>query len=89
MRYEATFETDAPPVQVWAALTDVESWPRRMSSYTSVRRLDSGPLRFGSLAPVEQSGPLAGLIGLALGRKIRRYLQIEVRGLCDASEVGQ
>jgi uncharacterized protein YndB with AHSA1/START domain len=33
-----------------------------------------------------QTGALAGLVGLLLGGKIRRYLQLEGRGLCDAAE---
>lgn len=139
MRYEAWFQTAAAPERVWAELVDVEAWPRWMSSYTLIRRLDSGPLRAGSAAAVkqpglspveylvtaiapgreftwvsrvpgartearhavrpgssggstieltvEQTGALAGVVGLALGRKIRRYLQVEGRGLCAASEV--
>jgi uncharacterized protein YndB with AHSA1/START domain len=137
MEFEAEFATVATPERVWAALTDVESWPPWISSYNSVTRLDSGPLAVGSRADVRQpglaratftvtalepgreftwestapgvrtvarhlveagdggtrlelsvhqSGPLAGAVGLLLGGKIRRYLQLEGRGLCAAAE---
>ena len=56
MRYEITASTAAPTEHVWRALTDVENWPRWMSSYSSVRRLDPGPLRVGARARVAQPG---------------------------------
>lgn len=140
MDYDATFETTATPSRVWSMLIDIESWPQFLSSYTSVRRLDSGPLEVGSRAEVrqpglmaatfevteleeghnftwvaqgpgvrtearhvvdagetggtrlrlelQQTGVLAGLIGLLIGRKIQRYVELEGRGLCAASEAG-
>lgn len=138
MKYEADAETVAAPDRLWNALVDVEAWPAWMTSYTSVRRLEPGPLTVGSTArveqpglnaatytvteldpgsqfawsstaagvrttarhlvltrsgersaihlQVEQRGPLAGLVAVFLGRKIRNFLQIEAAGLRRAAE---
>ena len=56
MRYEITAVAAAPPEDVWRALTDIERWPRWMSSYNRVRQLDDGPLRVGCRARVAQPG---------------------------------
>jgi hypothetical protein len=49
-----------------------------------VRAASSGGTQI--VLSVEQTGALSLVIGLALGRKIRRFLQVEGRGLCAASE---
>ncbi|WP_216215425.1 SRPBCC family protein [Amycolatopsis aidingensis] len=59
MRFEVSRRVDADPAAVWAALTDVEQWPKWTSSMTSVRLLGEGPLRAGSRAVVKQPGLLA------------------------------
>ncbi|MBK1786941.1 SRPBCC family protein [Prauserella cavernicola] len=54
MRLEVVRRVDAGLEVVWAALADIESWSRWTESITSVRRLDTGPLRVGSQARVKQ-----------------------------------
>jgi hypothetical protein len=54
MRYEQTIEIDAPGVEVWPVLTDVERWPEWTASIKSVERLDSGPFGMASRAKVTQ-----------------------------------
>jgi len=138
MELSTSVEAAADLASTWAAIRDVESWPRWTGSMTSVERLDDGPLRLGSRARVRQpgmralvwevtafaeqaefswtnrspgihtvgrhlvhqrgdgatritlelhqTGPLAGLLNLFIGRRNRRYLELEADGLKRASE---
>lgn len=52
--YKAEATTLARQDQVWQALVDVTDWPRWTPSYTSIKRLDEGPLAVGSRARVKQ-----------------------------------
>jgi hypothetical protein len=54
MRWESSVDIDAPPGRVWQLTVDVESWPTMTPTITSVRRLDTGPLRVGSQASIKQ-----------------------------------
>jgi uncharacterized membrane protein len=56
MRWTHSVPIDAPADVVWELVTDVEAWPRCISTVRSVRRLDEGPLRVGSSAWIEQPG---------------------------------
>ena len=138
VNYEVSINVQASPAAVWAATTDVESWPQWTPSVTSARRLDEGPFRLGSQARVKQpklatmtwtvteldpersftwvarspglevtgvhavqplsnggarltlgvsaSGPLAGVVGLFLDRRTRRYVDLEAQGTKRAAE---
>lgn len=54
MRIETTVSVAAPRKTVWAAMTDVESWPEISESVTSLRKLDPGPLRVGTRVRLKQ-----------------------------------
>ena len=52
--YDTVIDIRATPDRVHGILVDVERWPEWTSTMTSVRRLDTGPLRLGSRAKVVQ-----------------------------------
>lgn len=54
MQFQISVHIDATPAEVWAGLMDVERWPEWTRSMNRVTRLDSGPLRLGSSALIEQ-----------------------------------
>ena len=54
MTLETAIDIEAAPESVWAALTDVESWPKWTPSMTFVQRLDGGELALGSQARIHQ-----------------------------------
>ncbi|RAV03717.1 SRPBCC family protein [Mycolicibacter senuensis] len=54
MRYARTVDIAAGPADVWAVLADIERWPDWTASMREITRLDSGPLRVGSTARVQQ-----------------------------------
>jgi uncharacterized protein YndB with AHSA1/START domain len=54
MRKDITVDISAPPEVVWAAISDVESWPKWTASVTSVRRLSSERLQVGSRVRIKQ-----------------------------------
>lgn len=56
MRWTHSVPIDAPADLVWEIVTDVEGWPRHISTVRAVQRLDEGPLRVGSSARIEQPG---------------------------------
>lgn len=136
MEYERKVRSAASPEALWHAVVDVERWPEMTPSMTSVRRLDSGPLRVGSTARIKQpgqpaakwavtevtagrsftwesrmpgltlaayhevvtsaegtellvrlttTGPLAGLVGALIGKRITRFLEMEANGVAAAA----
>jgi uncharacterized protein YndB with AHSA1/START domain len=54
MAFKIDMAIDAPPDQVWRALTEVEAWPAWTASMTSVERLETGEFGLGSSARVTQ-----------------------------------
>jgi len=46
----------APVEVVWRLTEDIENWPATTPTVTRVERLDTGPLRVGSTARIEQPG---------------------------------
>lgn len=56
MRVENEVTIDAPIEDAWALTIDVEAMPSMSETFSSVQRLDAGPLKVGSRAMVEQPG---------------------------------
>ena len=50
-------ETSAPPAAVWAALADVDGWPRNFAPHLRAAHLD-GPLAVGATGWVKMTLPL-------------------------------
>ena len=53
-RYEKTLDIAAPTETVFAVLQDVERWPTWTATMLNVKRTDSGALKVGSRARVQQ-----------------------------------
>lgn len=53
-RYEKTLDIAAPAQAVFAVLEDVERWPTWTVTMLNVKRTDSGALKVGSSARVQQ-----------------------------------
>ena len=56
MKLEHSITINAPLEKVWALNTDIANWPSLMTTVTSVKRLDDGPLHPGSSALLKQPG---------------------------------
>lgn len=54
MRVSDAIHIDASADVVWAVTVDVERWPEWTPTMTSVSRLDTGPLKLGSVARITQ-----------------------------------
>ncbi|WIM92468.1 SRPBCC family protein [Actinoplanes oblitus] len=56
MRYWETIDIDAPVALIWRLTTDIEDWPDFLPTVRRLDRLDTGELRVGSAARLEQPG---------------------------------
>lgn len=54
MRIEHSIDIAAPIERVWDLTMDVESWPDHSPTFTSIERLEDGPLAVGSTARIKQ-----------------------------------
>lgn len=54
MRVSNEIQIDAPADVVWAVTIDVDRWPEWSPTVTSVKRLDTGRMRVGSVTRIAQ-----------------------------------
>jgi uncharacterized membrane protein len=54
MRFEKSIDINAPQAKAWAVVSDVERWPERTASITSVKLLNSPPFGLSSEARIHQ-----------------------------------
>ena len=54
MRFEKSIEIGAPQRRVWAVLSDLETWPRRIETVESVELLTPVPLAKGGRVRLKQ-----------------------------------
>ena len=60
MRFEQSIEIDASQQRVWDVLTDIEAWPDRIDTVTSVELLTPAPLASGTRVRLVQPKLPAG-----------------------------
>ena len=51
MRFEQSIDINAPQEAAWAVVSDVERWPERTASISSVKLLNSPPFGLSSQRP--------------------------------------
>jgi uncharacterized membrane protein len=54
MRFEHSIDINAPQARAWAVVSDVERWPQRTASITSVQLLNNPPFGLGSEVRIRQ-----------------------------------
>ena len=54
MRFEKSIEINAPQQRVWAVLTDIEAWPRRIETVDAVELLTPAPIAKGGRVRLRQ-----------------------------------
>ncbi len=55
-RYSRSIHIEAPAVEVWAAIVDVEAWPAWAPQFRRLERLGTGPLALDSRVRVSPKG---------------------------------
>jgi hypothetical protein len=81
----------SPATYVVTALRDGRefTWESTVAGVRTVARhaVEPGPSGGARLRlAIDQTGLLAGVVGMLLGKKIRRYVDLEAQGLCAAAE---
>ena len=54
MRFETSIDIAADPARVWAVVSDLEAWPRRIETVDTVELLTPAPLAVGSRLRLKQ-----------------------------------